>query len=82
MKNIIFGVLLTIITTGIVKAQEVKNNLRFIEVTGSAEMKIEPDEIRFQIGIEEYWKEEFEKGKEYKDFVTKISLADIERELM
>ena len=82
MKNIVFAVLLTIISTGILKAQEVQNNSRFIEVTGSAEMKVEPDEIRFQIGIEEYWKEEFEKGKEYKDFVTKISLKDIESKLM
>ena len=62
-----------------VRAQEGK---RFIEVTGSAEMKIAPDEIRFQIGIEEYWKEEFEKGKEYKDYVTKIPLREIEKNLM
>ena len=38
------------------------DDLRFIEVTGSAEMEVEPDEIRFQIGITEYWKDEFEKG--------------------
>jgi len=71
-----------IFTTSIVKAQEVNNNVRFIEVTGSAEMKIDPDEIRFQIGIEEYWKEEFEKGKEYKDYITKIPLEEIEKKLM
>jgi len=58
------------------------DDLRFIEVTGSAEMEVEPDEIRFQIGITEYWKEEFEKGKEYKDFVTKIPLEEIEKNLM
>ena len=82
MKNIILGVLILIFTTSIVKAQEVNNNLRFIEVTGSAEMEIAPDEIRFQIGIEEYWKEEFEKGKEYKDYITKIPLEEIEKKLM
>jgi len=58
------------------------DDLRFIEVTGSAEMEVEPDEIRFQIGITEYWKDEFEKGKEYKDFVTKIPLEEIEKNLM
>ncbi len=58
------------------------DDLRFIEVTGSAEMEVEPDEIRFQIGITEYWKEEFEKGKEYKDYVTKIPLEEIEKNLM
>ncbi len=67
--------------TNFMTAQEL-NNLRFIEVTGSAEMKIEPDEIRFQIGIEEYWKEEYEKGKEYKDYFTKIPLEEIEKNLM
>jgi len=69
-----------IFTTSIVKAQD--NNVRFIEVTGSAEMEITPDEIRFQIGIEEYWKEEFEKGKEYEDYITKIPLEEIGKELM
>ncbi len=58
------------------------DDLRFIEVAGSAEMEVEPDEIRFQIGITEYWKEEFEKGKEYKDYVTKIPLEEIEKNLM
>jgi len=68
--------------TNITKAQEANNNLRFIEVTGSAEMKIDPDEIRFQIGIEKYWKEEFEKRKKYKDYITIIPLEEIEKNLM
>ena len=54
MKNIILGFLI-LFTISIVKAQEVNNNMRYIEITGSAEMEIDPDEIRFQIGIEEYW---------------------------
>ena len=82
IKKLILGVLITIFTIGIGKAQDVKSDLRFIEVTGSAEIKIEPDEIRFQIGIEEYWKEEFEKGKEYKDYITKIPIEEIEKNLM
>lgn len=59
-----------------------ENNIRFIEVTGSAEMEVAPDEIRFQIGIQEYWKEEFEKNMEYKDYVTKIPIEDIEKSLL
>jgi hypothetical protein len=82
MKKIILGVLITLFSLGIVNSQELNNSLRFIEVTGSAEMQIEPDEIRFQIGIEEYWKEEFVKGKEYKDYVNKIPLNEIENNLM
>ena len=71
-----------IFTIGSAKAQEINNHLRFIEVIGSAEMKIEPDEIRFEIGINEYWKEEFEKRKQYKDYITKIPLEEIEINLM
>ncbi len=59
-----------------------KDFIRFIEVTGSAEMEIEPDEIRFEIGIQEYWAEEFEPGMEYKDYVTKIPIENIEKEFM
>ena len=61
---------------------QVTDKTRFIEVTGSAEMYVEPDEIHLQIGIQEYWKEECEKGKEYKDFVTKIPLEEIEKNLL
>ncbi len=88
MRKIILTSLITIITVigiiavGIVNAQGMGNDLRFIEVKGSAEISVEPDEIRFQIGMEEYWKEEFEKGKEYKDYVTKIPLEEIEKKLM
>ena len=38
--------------------------------------------IRFQIGIQEYWKEEYERGKKYKDYITKIPLIEIEKNLM
>lgn len=59
-----------------------KDFVRFIEVTGSAEMEVEPDEIRFEIGIQEYWAEEFEPGMEYKDYVTKVPIESIEKEFM
>ena len=59
-----------------------EKNTRFIEVTGSAEMEVEPDEIIFEIKYGEYWKEEFEKGKEYKDYVNKIPFEEVEKSLM
>tara|TARA_B100000674_G_scaffold56903_1_gene39607 strand:- start:19556 stop:20305 length:750 start_codon:yes stop_codon:yes gene_type:complete len=82
MKNIIAGALLLIFTIEYGKAQVGQNEFRFIEVTGSAEINVEPDEIRFHIGIEEYCKEEFEKRKPYKDCITKIPLEEIEKNLM
>ena len=36
--------------------------------------KCKPDEIIFTIKYSEYWKEEFEKGKVYADYVTKIPI--------
>ena len=55
---------------------------RYIEVTGSAEMEVQPDEIIFTIKYSEYWKEEFEKGKEYADYVTKIPIEEIEKSVL
>lgn len=73
---------LVIISSNYCFSQNVNDVSRFIEVTGSAEKYVEPDEIRFHIGIEEYWKEEFEVGKEYKDYVTIIPLETIEKKVM
>lgn len=57
-----FAVLVTLWLSGIlaISAQE-DNNSRYIEVTGSSETEIIPDEIHFMITIKEYWQEEFEK---------------------
>ena len=55
---------------------------KYIEVTGSAEMLIEPDEFVFIIGIEEYWKEEFEKKKEFNDYKNKVKISEIEGQLI
>jgi uncharacterized protein YggE len=59
-----------------------KETERLIEVNGKAEMEIQPDEIVFIIGIEEYWKEEFEKRKDFEDYKTKVPLAEIEDALI
>ena len=55
---------------------------KYIEVTGSAEMFVDPDEFLFIIGIEEYWKEELDPKKEFKDYKNKVAIADIESELL
>ena len=59
-----------------------ENNKRYIEVKGEAEMEIEPDEIVIAITIEEYWKEEFEKKKDFEDYKNKVPLTEIEDELI
>ena len=46
---------------------------RYIEVTGSSEIEVVPDEIHFLIQIKEYWKEE--------DFRSKVPLTVIEKDL-
>jgi len=72
-----------ILISGIARSQNISNEtIRFIEVTGSSELEIDPDEIRFEIGIEEYWKEEFEKKTEFKDYKTKVPIAEIESQLL
>ncbi len=55
---------------------------RTIHVTGTAEKEIEPDIIIFTITIKEYWKEEFEKGKKYEDYQTRVPMSSIEPEIL
>ncbi len=80
MKNLI--IVLALILTTSAFAQTVDKNERMIEVKGHAEMEVEPDEIDFNIGIEEYWKEEFEKKKDFEDYKTKVPLSEIEDALI
>lgn len=65
---------------------------RTIEVNGSAELEVEPDEIKFIIEIEEYWEEEFreeqspgtytpeelQERERLEEYRTKVPLAVIE----
>jgi hypothetical protein len=74
-------ILFLVIQSLIIAAQQ-DETIRYIEVKGEAEIEIEPDEIKYVIGIEEYWEEEFEKKKEFKDYKTKVALSDIEDELI
>ena len=72
-----FTLVLFTFFTLILHAQE-KELIRYIEVRGSAETEVEPDEMMLSIGIQEYWEEEFEKKKEPKDYKTKVTLEKIE----
>lgn len=78
-----FVVLVTLWLSGIlaISAQE-DNNSRYIEVTGSSETEIIPDEIHFMITIKEYWQEEFEKKSKPEDYQTKVPVNEIEHNLM
>ena len=78
-----FAVLVTLWLSGIlaISAQE-DNNSRYIEVTGSSETEIIPDEIHFMITIKEYWQEEFEKKSKPEDYQTKVRVNEIEHNLM
>lgn len=78
-----FAVLVTLWLSGIlaISAQE-DNNSRYIEVTGSSETEIIPDEIHFMITIKEYWQEEFEKKSKPEDYQTKVPVNEIEHNLM
>lgn len=83
MKQVVLLCVLLLASFLTVFAQQTQTEpQRYIEVTGSSEISIEPDEILFIIRIQEYWKEEFEEKAKEKDYKTKIPIAFIERELM
>lgn len=63
----------------VVDAQE--SDGRYIEVTGSSEIEVVPDEIHFLITIKEYWAEEFERKSKEEDYRTKVPLERIEKDL-
>ena len=78
-----FAVLVTLWLRGILAIYEQEdNNSRYIEVTGSSETEIIPDEIHFMITIKEYWQEEFEKKSKPEDYQTKVPVNEIEHNLM
>ena len=65
----------------VVPAQAQEPVVPYIEVTGTSEVTLVPDEIHFIIEIKEYWEEEFEKRAKPEDYQTKVALEDIERGL-
>ena len=79
MKQLLFPIVL-LLTLSLTAQPEIQT--RYIEVNGSAELEVQPDEFVLFIGIEEYWKEEFEKRKDPEDYRTKVPLAEIEDALI
>ncbi len=81
MKRMLF--LITLTLSVMVASGQTNCDLRnYIDVTGSAEMEIDPDEITLIIGLEEYWKEEFDSNAKFKNYKTKIQMAEIEKNLL
>lgn len=58
--------------------EKASTQIRTINVTVSAEKEVVPDIIVFTINVKEYWKEEFEPGKKYEDYKTKVPMTEIE----
>lgn len=58
------------------------SSFKFIEVTGSAEMEVNPDEITLIIGMGEYWKEEVSGKIFVKNYKTKIPILEVEKNLL
>ena len=54
---------------------------RYIEVTGTSEVEIVPDEIHFVIGIKEYFEEEFDGVSKPEDYRTKVRIETIESQM-
>ena len=81
MKAVGFIAIATaVLVCGQVKAQEAScpDRMRFIEVTGTSEVEIVPDEIHFVIGIKEYFEEEFDGVSKPEEYKTKVRIEDIE----
>ena len=61
----------SIISCGMMRAQDgvpYDEKFRYIEVTGTSEVEIIPDEIHFVIGIKEYFEEEFDGKSKPEDY--------------
>lgn len=57
------------------------NPVRYIDVTGSSEIVVEPDEIILSIRVKEYWEEEFARKAKPEDYKTKVPIERIEKDL-
>lgn len=57
------------------------DKFRYIEVTGTSEVEIVPDEIHFVIGIKEYFEEEFDGVSKPEDYRTKVRIETIESQM-
>ena len=80
MRKLFLLAIVLCVWSVVADAQE--SDERYIEVTGSSEIEVVPDEIHFLIQIKEYWEEEYTgKSKKEEDFRTKVPLTVIEKDL-
>lgn len=79
LKQLTVALLFLFLPTSFSFAQE--NPGKYIEVTGTSEIEIVPDEIHYIIEIKEYWEEEFHKNSKPEDYRTKVYLVWIEQNL-
>ena len=72
-----------IMSSTVLMAQDApySDKFRYIEVTGTSEVEIVPDEIHFVIGIKEYFEEEFDGKSKPEDYRTKVRIEDIESQM-
>ena len=72
-----------LLTCGTLAAQDAPydEQFRYIEVTGTSEVEIIPDEIHFVIGIKEYFEEEFDGKSKPEDYRTKVRIETIESQM-
>lgn len=71
---------LIIITLSVLSLQA-QTNGRYIEVTGTSEIEIVPDNIHYLIEIREYFEEEFDGKSKPEEYRTKVPLSEIEQRL-
>ena len=80
MRKLFLLAIVLCVWSVVADAQE--SERRYIEVTGSSEIEVVPDEIHFLVQIKEYWQEEYTgKSNKEEDFRTKVPLAMIEKDL-
>ena len=77
-KLLLFAVFLLVCSTAF--SQE-SDNAKYIEITGTSEITLVPDEIHYLIEIKEYWEEEFDGKSKPENYRTKVPLIGIERNL-
>ena len=78
-RFLLFAVFLLVCSTAF--SQE-SDNAKYIEVTGTSEITLVPDEIHYLIEIKEYWEEEFDGKSKPENYRTKVPLVGIERNLI
>ena len=77
-RFLLFAVFLLVCSTAFGQDSD---NAKFIEVTGTSEITLVPDEIHYLIEIKEYWEEEFDGKSKPENYRTKVPLVGIERNL-